>query len=664
MPQTLFWKNGFGRHLNRSDLWICLALVAGTLVWAGFAGKDLNWDQLNYHFYVGSSAFNDRLGHDFMAANGQSYLNPLAYIPFAWMVSQQWHSLLVASILAAFHALNVIFVYLITRTVLAEHPGPSNSNIVAGLGAALAWLSPMFLTLAGTTFADITTSVFVLAALLLSLHADVERRWWSNWLLFGGLMHGVACGLKLSNLVFSPAFALLLIWLHPSPARSIRALLLFGLGGALGLIASHGYWSWVLWNAFGDLGSAALSVLLGAPGIPPTTVSLPHRFLPETPLDVLLLPFRMMQLRGWIYVETVSPDLRFAAVMLLCMAGPVVWFIKRRRNAQTTTCARPLKSQAFGLFFAATFVLWVCTSANGRYGIVVSILCGAVLATLAQVLLRRPALVIGTLAVLIGLQAFHLQNADSRFGAGQWTPSWYEVTMSERLRREPFLYVSLGVNSNSYIAPFLARESAFTAPVGQISFELEGPVGERFRALFDRYEGRVRLIGGFAGSAPDEQSIAGSLGSVDHLVARFGFAVDASDCEMITTSKSRAKGANSENKDVTRFTTCALRPRPYARTAERDRVRKAADKITAWCPKLFGTYYSVVEEAPAGWYARYAPTDATLHVKDERIFLTQPRALVEVDLGTLDYWEGTQRPDCAAIPERLRNVYTVDRPAN
>src|SRR5688572_20800435 len=90
---------------TRVDLVIVALLVAATIIWSAISGKDLNWDQLNYHFYVAHSLLEGRLEQDFIAANGQSFLNPVAYIPFYWMVKLNWPSLLIGSVLAAFHAL-------------------------------------------------------------------------------------------------------------------------------------------------------------------------------------------------------------------------------------------------------------------------------------------------------------------------------------------------------------------------------------------------------------------------------------------------------------------------------------------------------------------------------------------------------------------------------
>ena len=73
-------------------------------MWTVFAGKDLNWDLLNYHYYLPFGLLAGRLQQDFFAASGQSYLNPLGYVPFYLMVSSGWHSVAASIALAVAHS--------------------------------------------------------------------------------------------------------------------------------------------------------------------------------------------------------------------------------------------------------------------------------------------------------------------------------------------------------------------------------------------------------------------------------------------------------------------------------------------------------------------------------------------------------------------------------
>jgi hypothetical protein len=83
--------------------------------------------------------------------------------------------------------------------------------------------------------------------------------------------------------------------------------------------------------------------------------------------------------------------------------------------------------------------------------------------------------------------------------------------------------------------------------------------------------------------------------------------------------------------------------------------------VSQWCPKLFMAVDNVAERTPEGWYVSYVSTDTTLLVKErDKLFVTQPRTNADLYLGTLADWEAGVRPDCAAIPRRLRDVYSFE----
>src|SRR5215470_14647565 len=91
------------------------------VAWSWWAGRDLNWDQLNYHFYAAYLYVDDRLARDFMGASIQGYLNPLAYVPFYLMVRANWHSLVIGSTLAVIHSTCLWLTYGISRVLIPAH---------------------------------------------------------------------------------------------------------------------------------------------------------------------------------------------------------------------------------------------------------------------------------------------------------------------------------------------------------------------------------------------------------------------------------------------------------------------------------------------------------------------------------------------------------------
>src|SRR5277367_3457895 len=83
---------------------VYLACVALAVACNYVLGKDMAWDTLNYHLYLGFSALNNRFGQDYFAAGPLAYLNPYAYIPFYAMVRAGLPALVICSIFAAVHS--------------------------------------------------------------------------------------------------------------------------------------------------------------------------------------------------------------------------------------------------------------------------------------------------------------------------------------------------------------------------------------------------------------------------------------------------------------------------------------------------------------------------------------------------------------------------------
>ena len=144
--------------------WVHVAALAGYTVlcvaWSLFAGRDLNWDQLNHHLYLGHLWHHGRLDRDFMAAGGQSYYNPLPYLPFHALVVGGWSSNTITALLGVLHSLNAWLLHAIGWSVFR---GRSNrfeltiASVVMGLAA------PIFLIVAGTSYGDPVASLPVLA---------------------------------------------------------------------------------------------------------------------------------------------------------------------------------------------------------------------------------------------------------------------------------------------------------------------------------------------------------------------------------------------------------------------------------------------------------------------------------------------------------------------
>ena len=122
-----------------------MLLLAGLATW--LQGKDVNWDLLNYHFYIAHAWWTDRLHQEFMAASLNSYLPAIGYLPFYWMVKAEWPSLVIGLVLSSIHAVNLILVWVLSERFLFR-------NAVAK--RAWCWASVL---LAGPRWNDLCQSI-------------------------------------------------------------------------------------------------------------------------------------------------------------------------------------------------------------------------------------------------------------------------------------------------------------------------------------------------------------------------------------------------------------------------------------------------------------------------------------------------------------------------
>ncbi|MFN7220220.1 MAG: hypothetical protein ACK5UX_06255, partial [Burkholderiales bacterium] len=82
---------------------LLLCAAAGSL-----PGKDVNWDQVNYHIYVAHAFVHDRVFLDTFAANIQTYINPIPFLPFYAVVASEIPSAIGSALLGVLHGLSLI----------------------------------------------------------------------------------------------------------------------------------------------------------------------------------------------------------------------------------------------------------------------------------------------------------------------------------------------------------------------------------------------------------------------------------------------------------------------------------------------------------------------------------------------------------------------------
>ena len=242
-------------------LFVCIAGPVGCAWWAAFfAGQDVNFDLLTYHYYNAYALLHGRLFIDNAPVDLSSMINPIMDVPIYLMM----HSLpgrLEGAIVGAVQGLNPVLIFFIARK-LRFRP------VLCVLAALIATISGGFASELGNSMGDTIVSIPLLLGILWVLigferesgasragrHSNrhsVSKQ--ARPAYFGaGAMFGLGLGFKFSEVAFVGA-ALLCLVVNRARVRSmLDRVLSAGIGFILGLIASYGWWGYLLWRRFDD----------------------------------------------------------------------------------------------------------------------------------------------------------------------------------------------------------------------------------------------------------------------------------------------------------------------------------------------------------------------------------------------------------------------------
>jgi hypothetical protein len=632
--------------VRRTALVIVFALpTALCAAWTVLAGKDVNWDLLNYHYYVPYQLLAGRLHQDFFAASAQSYLNPLGYLPFYLMVSSGWHSVLASIALAALHGLSIPLLYFLAWRLFAHLEG-RDRVVFSALATALGAATSVYWTTVGSSYLDPLLVPPMLAAVLLLLD---EGRHPLRRAVLSGALFGVAAALKYSNALFALA-ALPLAAAIPGlrGAERWRAGLGYIGGGALAVALLAGPWLVLLLREFGNPVFPLMNGWFRSPDAAPVNM-VGARFTLAALEDAATFAFRMVALDSSLYFENFAPDLRFAALLV---AALVLCAAAAFRGAPAGASLRATDWRVLA-FFSAALALWLATSANARYGLVVLVLAGVCLSRIVERLLP-PAAARTALVLLLALQLGMAAVAAPRRGfvVEPWSTRWLPYEAPERARREAALYLSIEVLPMAVVAPSMHPGASFVNLRGQHSIPLDST---RLAALLARHRDHVRTLGREL-EIVDGKPQPAALKRYDDTLVRIGYRVDPADCftiawrperdDLLSRAANRLTGATPSHEPLS-VVSCALRAaaRDPAQAGLERRVSLLFDRIEKACPRLFRGQTAVTEPLVNGWSRNYAGLDARLEAFGDRVILNLYRAGRHFDLGLLSAWEqGDARP--------------------
>jgi Glycosyltransferase family 87 len=641
--------------LHRLPVYVACTLLA--LATNYLLGQDMAWDTQNYQFYAGFSAVNDRFAQDYFAAGPPSYFNPYAYVPFYALFRAGLSPLEISSALAIAHS---VILWLTFELAVCVCPSDDRRiRMTYGVCAvAMTFVNPILVQQIGSSFADITTAELVLAGWLLLARAVRAPR--VALVVCGGLLLGAATALKLTNSVHAIAGCAILIMLP----RSLYARICHGLGYAIALgvgftiIAAP--WSYRLEQMFGNPLFPLLNNVFRSPEF--TTAPLRHfRFIPESFVNALWRPFAMVDPVPMVQEELTAPDLRYAVLVVLIGVIFLRWLWQRLAHTSTSSAhpesaaaARLLAALGCGL--AADWVLWLNASGNGRYFLpMASVAAVVIVALLFRLFAARAKIRNYCLAAIFAAQIIQLCfGANHRWDSVPWDRQWLQVEVPKKLATEPNLFLTIGTQSNSFIAPFLARGAGLVNFSGGYALGPEGASGARIEALIRRYAPHLRVLWRGPQLQADDEQRKLFRSTVDDALVRLGLRVDTSDCATIALrglppeapatflSSQPLEAISRQPHDTSYLTSCHVVPDHLDRSALIARERAVDivfDRLEDACPALFQPHRLRTEHSGEVWRRYYVNTDLVALVSFGSVKFFDPnRGGLMVDLGPESSW--------------------------
>ncbi len=161
-----------------------------------------------------------------------------------------------------------------------------------------------------------------------------------------------------------------------------------------------------------------------------------------------------------VHEEMSSPDIRYVLLLLvfLVFVAARIWRSVRRESIPAPAPSSESATRALialGCAFTAEWIVWLDGSGNSRYFIPMACVAAVLAVALLFRLLANHTL--GRNGILLALfvaQGIQLTlGTDYRWNPAPWDGRWFDVEIPEKLASQPNLYLSLGMLSNSYIAP-------------------------------------------------------------------------------------------------------------------------------------------------------------------------------------------------------------------
>lgn len=380
------------------------------------------------------------------------------------------------------------------------------------------------------------------------------------------------------------------------------------------------------------------------------------RFQADTWQDAVLRPLAMADPNGWVYIEILAPDFRFAIAILLALVVAGTLLVKGGHS----TKLRPVVT--FFLLVFASFIPWMETTGNGRYFMPYIVAVGPLCVGLIYLLPSTRSLKVSLTAVALGLQGFALYQNSPWNAFGSWElVAWKEapyfaLDISSGNIRGDETFVTLPSMTPSVVAPLFPDSVRWVnlSPFNGVDIENAPPNYQPVQAmlktatrlfLFQKAQPHEMQEGGIQ---PSERAINAlnaylrphRLSLTEPTNCRLMKSASADENTVILAGKTHEEQARLiENAG---FWICPLAypvavPKVASLTIDELRAKSVLDAMERVCPRFFQPGQSMVAKHEAGFARNYGSSDSTLiWTRSDELWVQNMRALNPERIGSAE----------------------------
>jgi hypothetical protein len=378
---------------RRKAAFITVIFIVGSVccgIYSISHGPFNDWDLRNYQYYSPYALLNWRYDFDYAPAQIQTFLNPVPFVPF-YLLATHLKPVLAGFLMGSIHGLAAGLLFLAAMAVFSDL-SPFTRIMLSLLCATLGVYGPTFLGYMGGSGADNITSLFILAGIYIlvrqiRLHGAPDVREARIALMAGGVLIGIAAGLKLVCAVFLIGSVIAVLVAGHGFRTRVTATGLFGIAGVVGALISRGHWMMFLWSRFNSPLFPFLNKIFQSPYYYIRNFS-DDRYIPRTLKTAILLPFQFITENTYTHLSRGFRDIRYPLVyglILLCLAVLIAGLILRLLRRPLSKYRLPDRTELFLLvFFIVSYVIWQMKFAILRYAVPLELLAPILITVLIR----------------------------------------------------------------------------------------------------------------------------------------------------------------------------------------------------------------------------------------------------------------------------------------